>query len=242
MKTPARIVAWLPPLAGVAVFFAALALAQWQLDRAEYKRGLQARWDEGSRQSAERLARLPEAADEAWLYRRLRLEGGFARDYQVYLDNRLHQGRAGYHVVVPLRLQGTGESVLVNRGWLPAEADRRHAPYLVVPKGEVSVEGILVRAQTRYLELGPDTVRGSVWQNLDLQRYREFYRQPLPDWLLLQTNAAGDGLVRDWPRLDAGVDKHVSYAGQWFALAATSLALTLIYQWRRYRGHQARTD
>lgn len=242
MKRPDWIVAWLPAVAGVAVFLAALALAQWQLDRAEYKRGLQARWDEGGRLPAERLDRLPGEAEEAWLYRRLRLAGRFEPDYQVFLDNRLHRGRAGYHVVVPLRLQGTGESVLVNRGWLPAEADRRHAPYLAVPKGGLAVEGILVRAQTRYFELGPDTVRGSVWQNLDLRRYREFYRQPLPDWLLLQTNEVGDGLVRDWPRLDAGVDKHISYAGQWFALAATSLALTLIYQWRRYRGHKARTD
>lgn len=240
MKLSARIVAWLPALAGVLVFLAALALAQWQLGRADQKRALQARWDEGGRLPAEMLGKLPEVSDH-WLYRRVRLEGEFADGYQVYLDNRLHQGRAGYHVVVPLRLSSSGEALLVNRGWLPADQDRRNTPYVAVPKGELSLEGILVRAQTRYLELGPDTVHGSVWQNLDLQRYRNFYPQPLPDWLLLQTSELDDGLLRAWPRLDAGVDKHVSYAGQWFALAATSLALTLVYQWRRYRGRKTRT-
>ncbi|MEW5892194.1 MAG: SURF1 family protein [Pseudomonadota bacterium] len=242
MKLPGRIVAWLPVVAGIAVFLLALALAQWQLDRAEQKRALQARWEEGGRLPAEPLARLP-AVSDAWLYRRVRLAGSFAEGYQIYLDNRLHQGRAGYHVVVPLRLAGSAESVLVNRGWLRAEADRRHAPFLSVPPGEVTLEGILVRAQTRYLELGPDTVQGRVWQNLDLQRYRDFYGRALPDWLLLQTSELDDGLVRAWPRLDAGVDKHISYAGQWFALAATSLALTLVYLWRwRRGGNQSRAD
>lgn len=233
MKLPPRIVAWLPVVAGVLVALLAVSLAQWQLGRAEQKRALQARWDEGESQMAEAMTTLP-ALSDAWLYRRVRLSGRLAEGYQVYLDNRLYQGRAGFHVVVPLQM--TGDAVLVNRGWLAGDPDRRNTPYVTVPSHGVVVEGILVRAQSRYMELTEQTVDGMVWQNLDLKRYRELYPKPLSDWLLMQTNDVGDKLVRDWPKPDTGVEKHISYAGQWFALAATALAMTLIYLWRLFRG------
>lgn len=233
MKLPPRIVAWLPVVAGIAVSLLAVSLAQWQLGRADQKRALQTRWDDGERQVAEVMTAMPELSD-AWLYRRVRLSGRFAEGYQVYLDNRLHQGRAGFHVVVPLEM--AGGAVLVNRGWLAGDPDRRNAPFVKVPQGEIAVEGILVRAQSRYMELAEKTVEGMVWQNLDLARYRELYSRPLSDWLVMQTDEAGDKLVRAWPKPDTGVEKHISYAGQWFALAATALAMTLIYLWRLYRG------
>lgn len=227
----------MPVVAGLGVCLLAVSLAQWQLGRAEQKRALQARWDEGERRQAHALSILP-ALSDAWLYRRVRLSGQFADGYQVYLDNRLHRGHAGFHVVAPLKIAGGEAAVLVNRGWLQGDPDRRNAPFVAVPAGRLAIEGILVRAQTRYLELGEQTVQGAVWQNLDLRRYRELYPRPLSDWLVLQTNALPDGLVRAWPKPDTGVDKHISYAGQWFALAATALAMTLIYLWRLYRGRK----
>lgn len=235
MKLPPRIVAWLPVVAGVSVALLAVSLAQWQLGRADQKRALQARWDEGERQPAQMVKAMPEPSD-AGLYRRVRLSGRFAAGYQVYLDNRLYQGGAGFHVIVPLVIGDSGQAVLVNRGWLRGDPDRRNTPFVEVPGGALQVEGILVRAQSRYLELADATVQGMVWQNLDLKRYRELYPSPLSDWLILQTNRLPDGLVRDWPKPDTGVEKHISYAGQWFALAATALAMTLIYLWRLYRG------
>lgn len=237
MTISPRIVAWLPVAAGVLVSVLAVSLAQWQLGRADQKRATQARWDDGARQVAQRLDRVPDE-DESWLYRRIRVQGEFVPGYQIYLDNRIYAGRAGYHVVAPLRMAGSGGAILVNRGWLQGDADRRNAPFVQTPKGPVQLEGILVRARGRYLELSGQTVQGMVWQNLDLDRYRTLYAQPLPNWLLLQGNDLGDGLVRDWPRPDVGVDKHISYAGQWFALAATGLALTLIYLWRLFRGRK----
>ncbi len=237
MTLGSRILSWLPTAAGILVCVIALALAQWQLDRADQKRALQARWDAAARQAALSLAQLP-PEDADWLYRRIRLTGEFDAGHQVYLDNRLHQGRAGYHVIAPLRM--TSGSVLVNRGWLAADADRRNTPHAPAAPGRVTVEGILVHASSRYFELSTDTVQGRVWQNLDLARYRGFYPEPLPDWLLLQTSDTGDALVRDWPRPDTRVEKHISYAGQWYALAATSLTLTLIHLWRRARGRESR--
>ena len=37
--------------------------------------------------------------------------------------------------------------------------------------------------------------------------------------VVLQTSAAGDGLVREWPKPDAGVNTHRAYALQWYVMA-----------------------
>lgn len=234
------ILAWLPPVAGILVATLALLLGQWQLGRAEQKKALQALWDSGDRLPVLSLEEALAAAEPP-LYRHCRVSGEYAAPYQVYLDNRVYQRRAGFHVVVPLREADGSRRMLINRGWLAGDPSRQAPPYATVPAGQVSVAGILVPARSRYIELAAETVDGAVWQNLDLDRYRQFYDAALPDLMLLQTSDSGDGLVRDWPRPDFGVDKHISYAGQWFALAATSLALTLIHQWRR-RGRAARAS
>lgn len=225
--------AWLPAVA--ALFFALLTawLGQWQLGRAEEKRARQAALDA--------VGRLPvvdlNAAGPGWpalLYRRVRLTGRFDAAHQIYLDNRMHQGRPGYHVLAPLDF--AGGLVLVNRGWLPTAADRAATPLAPPPAVLVTLEGVLVPARERYLELAADPEPGPVWQNLDLDRYRAWLGAQPPAVLLLQTSPAGDGLLRDWPRPDVGVARHLGYAVQWFAMTAAILGLYAYYGiWRGRR-------
>ena len=51
---------------------------------------------------------------------------------------------------------------------------------------------------------------------------------PLAGLSLQQTDAANDGLQRDWPQINTGVDKHYGYAFQWFGLCAL---MALLYVW-----------
>lgn len=215
--------AWLPMAAALFFGVLTLALGNWQLHRADYKRALQARFDQAAVVPAEAIGAGTLSAEGDALFRRVRLTGQYDAAHQIYLDNRVLDGRPGYHVITPLRY-GTGQTVLVNRGWLPAE-DRRAGPYSAIPSGTVRIEGIVTRARQHYLELSAHTVDGAVWQNLDLERYRSFAGAALADVLILQVDAPADGLIRSWPRPDTGVDKHIGYAVQWFALSATIVAL-----------------
>jgi len=222
--------AWLPALA--ALFFAGLTfwLGQWQLGRAEEKRAGQAALAAAAALPALDIGTLP--ASPA-LFSRTSVTGRFDAAYRIYLDNRIYQGRPGYHVIVPLAYRGG--VVLVNRGWMPAGSDRGVRPEAPLPASPVVLEGLLVPAQSRYVELSGQGVAGPVWQNLSLARYRDWYRGDLPDRMLLQTSPAGDGLVRDWPRPDAGVEKHLGYAVQWFSLTAAIVVLYAYYGlWRRF--------
>lgn len=40
----------------------------------------------------------------------------------------MQAGRAGYHVIAPLRMEGSDAVVLVNRGWIELGSDRNVLP------------------------------------------------------------------------------------------------------------------
>lgn len=201
-----------------------LALGQWQIGRAQYKEGLQARYDALGRQPA--LSIGGGSADSGdMLLRRVEVRGVYAPEYTVFIDNRIYQHRPGFHVVTPLRIAGSQHYVAVNRGWMASTRDRK-TPEVRTPAGEQIVQGIAVAYSERYLELSTKIAEGKVWQNLVFERYRQATRLELQPFVIQQQNAADDGLVREWSRPDLGRNTHLAYAFQWYAL---SLAILIYY-------------
>src|SRR5690554_968276 len=122
--------------AAAALIGAALTASagNWQLNRAADKARLQAAYDRGAAEPAIHVGARPlEAAD--LLLRRVEVEGEFVPAAMVLLDNRIHNGVAGYHVIMPLRVPGSSMHVLVNRGWIAAGPDRSRLPEVPTPSG-----------------------------------------------------------------------------------------------------------
>ena len=118
-------------VAGIAL---TLALGQWQIGRAQYKEGLQARYDEQMRQPAVKLSGQPMAQDDV-LLRRVEVRGEFVPKFTVFVDNRIYKHQPGFHVATPLRIAGSERYVLVNRGWVAGPRDRS-LPVVSAPAGE----------------------------------------------------------------------------------------------------------
>lgn len=198
---------WWAALLAAAGCGAGVLLGNWQSGRAEDKRTA--------------------AAAE----KRVALRGTLVARHTLFLDNKIHRGRAGYHVVQPLRLVDGGH-VLVNRGWVAAGPSRDRLPEVKTPAGEVAIEGVRLARFPRAMSAGPRP-EGRVWQNLEFDEFAAWSGLPLEPYGLEQHSALEDGLEREWPRADAAVDKHRSYALQWYSLAALSVALFLILGLRR---------
>jgi surfeit locus 1 family protein len=220
-------------LATVVGIAATVRLGLWQLDRAAAKNAIQARIDERRDLpplAAADLARTGAAAP-AQLQRRARLQGRWDAQHTVYLENRQMNGIPGFFVVTPLKLEGTGEAVVVERGWAPRDFnDRTRLPALHTPQDTVVVEGMIAPPPSRLYAFGADE-QGAIRQNLDLAAFARETRLALLPLTLQQSaspSTAGDGLYRQWPQPAADVEKHYGYAFQWFALAATMAAL---YAW-----------
>ncbi|MDN3545766.1 SURF1 family protein [Kinneretia asaccharophila] len=223
----------------------ALRLGWWQLDRAAQKTALlqaqQAQAKRAPLSAVELVAAPPQAREQ--LQRRVRLRGHWLDAHTVYLENRPMAGRTGFYVITPLQLVGRNEAILVQRGWLPRDArDRERLPELPQQSAEVEIEGRLIEAPTRLYQLG-EAGGGRIRQNLDAVAFAQEIRRPLLPLTVLQQGdalAGTDGLLRDWPAPDAGVQKHYGYAFQWFALGALILGLYVWFQLIRPRRRQAR--
>lgn len=220
-------VAMVPVVAGLALCFAGVQLGNWQLRRAAEKTEL------GERAAASAAAPATPLADQAPAeWQRVSLLGEWLPEGAVFLDNRVHQGRPGYHVLAPLRL-ASGEVVLVNRGWVAAAVDRSRLPEVAGGHGPAAVEGVVRHPEDKPFTLARDAGAGRLWQVLNLSAYRRAFGLPAAEFIVLQTGGQADGLVRDWPRPDAGVDRHRGYALQWYGLAATAAVTTGLYVLRK---------
>lgn len=213
-----------------------LSLGFWQLDRAQQKRVLQQAYD-SRRDDAPMQIRDDAAAAPAWRYRRAQATGEYLADRQFLLDNRVHQGRVGYHVLTPLRLQRSGVVLLVNRGWVPQGATRADLPALPAPQTEVRIEGLIDFPPDKVFALGEGEDRDPGWPKV-LQRVRpDLQAQQLGARLLPLVLLLGPeqphGFVRDWNPIVMGPERHVGYAVQWFALAAALMILYILANVRR---------
>ena len=221
-----------PTLAAAGFAALTFALGNWQMERAASKRALQARIDAGERLTVWEVGKAPMDKSQI-LYRRVSANGTFDPRYQILLDNRIHDGVAGYHVLTPLLIDGGQRAVLVNRGWLPVGKNRSTLPLISTPTGQVKITGLAVDPDTRYFELGPTAPQNRVWQNLNFKSYAAWSGLNLHPFVLQQSSDSGDGLLRVWPRPDIGVDTHISYAMQWYGLCATLVTLWLVLNVKR---------
>ncbi len=135
---------------------ATISLGRWQLSRAAQKEALQASIDAEKQKppltQAEFLA-LGKGSDA--LHRAVRLRGLWLTPQTVYLDNRQMHGTPGFYVLTPFALEGTEQTVMVQRGWIQRNfVDRTKLEPVETPAGIVEVTGLLEPPPSHLLELG----------------------------------------------------------------------------------------
>lgn len=231
--TPAR------PLRAMLLLLAALLSAAlmarlgfWQLERAQQKLTAQALLDARAGLPPLTGPELARQRPDQALHRPVALQGRWLAERTVFLDNRPMQGRVGFFVVTPLRLADGAGTVLVQRGWLPRhQIHHDQLPPLVTPSGVVSVTGRLEAAPSRLFELA-GSPNGPIRQNLDPAAFSVEISEPLLPFTVIESDAGPttDGLLRQWPAADLGLQKHYGYAFQWFALCALISGLYVWFQ------------
>jgi cytochrome oxidase assembly protein ShyY1 len=220
----------IPFIATVLVVALGVALGNWQERRATQKLTLQARLADGNAAAPLTLDGKPLAAG-AVEFRRVAMRGEFVRDWPLYLENRPYQGRAGFYLLMPFKITGSGMHVLVERGWLPRDpAVRDKLPAYATPQGEVTVEGVARLNAGRVMQLGdaPVLAPKAIVLNADPLQVAKDSGMTMQPFVVEQSAAplpAGDDarMVRDWPAPALGVEKHQGYAFQWYALAAMAV-------------------
>ena len=210
----------------VALFALAMALfvslGTWQLWRAEQRA---ASYDTFSAADELSALQVPIEAEQfaQHRYRWLELRGQYVSSMQILLDSMTHEGRAGYHVLTPLRSSGRESWVLVNRGWVPADPDRRRLPEVDVDETVREVRGRIDALPRPGLTFASSNEPPADWPLVALfptfEALEERLGQPVRPYQLLLSPAADDGFVRDWRPRAMTPERHVGYAIQWFSFA-----------------------
>jgi cytochrome oxidase assembly protein ShyY1 len=226
---------WIPFIAAVIVAAIGVQLGQWQTRRAQEKEAIAARQAARTAEpSLDLNAGIPDI-DRAE-YRRAEVAGVFRSDWPLFLENRPHDGQAGFDVLMPLRIADTDRYLLVARGWVARDpTDRMRLPPLQTPAGQVKLEGVLRHRPAHLLQLGasPAIQPGAILQNLEIPQLAAASKLDMLPFMLEQTSDSGDGLVRDWPQPSAGSDRSRGYAFQWYGLAATALIFFIVTGFKR---------
>ena len=227
-------------LVAAAIGVAATArLGVWQLDRASQKEALQQSLDTRSQLPVVEASMLADTAEAAadQHHRRTVVRGHWVSAATVFLDNRQMDARQGFFVVTPLRLSEAPAVVLVQRGWVPRDLlDRTKVPRLPEALGEVTVTGQIAPPPGRLYDFA-GAASGVIRQNLDVAAFAQEFSLSLKPLSIVQdaNGAPQDGLLRQWPRPDVGIQRHYGYAFQWFALCALMTGLYVWFQLVRPR-------
>ncbi len=207
-------------------------LGLWQLQRAQEKQMLVDRYEARVDAKSVKVSQFRMAPGLA--YFPARVKGQFEAQYQILLDNRVHEGRVGYDVLTPFRIQNGHMRILVNRGWVPMGPSRSQLPVLETPGQVQIISGHLYRPPERYfcLEKMLPTLADTIWQNLDLERFHTEAGYPLQPYVL-RLDVGLPGVYQQLsPRYsDQWVDRHRGYAVQWFGLALVVLIGSVVLAW-----------
>lgn len=225
-------------LVAIALFVSA---GEWQRGRMVQKAALRAQFDAAS---ASATVEFPQDIGDGreWRFRPVLATGTFDAARQILIDNKVQDGRVGYHVVTPLIL-ADGRALLVDRGWIEGGVSRSQLPAALPPAGGVTVIG-RVNIPTTYIELQRAAPSGVVWQNLDPARVAQATGMTVLPVVLEQTAplSGDDRLVRTWPAPDFGIERHRIYMMQWYLFAATAAGLWLYFEVRRRHRKAMRPD
>jgi len=207
-----------------------ISLGRWQLSRAIQKQDLQAAVEaQGAKTPLSAHDLHGRQGDVASLqHRRARVRGFWVKDATVFLENRPMNGRVGFIVLTPLVMEAGTEAIVVQRGWIPRDFQvRGRLPTIETPPGMVEIEGRLTPPPSKLYEPGSGPL-GAIRQNIDLSQFKTETGLSLMPLSLQQMGAESEGLLRDWPAVNLGVQKNQGYALQWFGLAGL---VALLYLW-----------
>lgn len=227
-----------------------IALGVWQLKRAAYKEELAIEFEKATNANP-LLVNDPSFKEAAAIHQKIQARGFYIQERGIWLENRPHPlGRdpqtgiaTGFYLLMPLRVSSDSKKILwVNRGWAPRHFEKlNQVPTIQTPNEEVVIQGVAVLSPSKTFALGKESgLRATdglpIQENLDLKVEQQKGAEPQFSFIFRQDDQAlKDGLQRQWPKPDSGIQKHYGYAFQWFALALMTFVFWAITAYRAHR-------
>lgn len=203
-----------------------VGLGMWQVQRLHEKEALIASIEAGTKAPPIPLAdAIGEGADAAeWHH--VQVMGHFLHNKEAYIFAQGLMGAVGVHIVTPLA-EDNGDTVLIDRGFVPEALHDPKTRAAGQVEGEVSVTGVLRLAQMPGMFTPSPDLKTRLWFVKDVPSMAAALGLNVPPVIVEADATPNPG---GWPlggqtNVDVPND-HLQYAVTWFGLA---LALTGVY-------------
>lgn len=225
--------AWVLTAVLVALF---ARLGFWQMHRAEEKKGMISAYQQAAKSAPLDLGEVLASGAELAFTQAVQAPGAYDAARTLLLDNQVSNHVVGYRVWSPFSLP-SGQLVLVDRGWVKGNPDRRKLPAIQTPAGELVLRGVWQALPRPGLRLAQDDCDRTNWPRVVqyplFEELQCLLGPDLVEGLIWLDPAEPNGFVREWDAVDFPPERHYGYALQWFSLAATLLVLFIVVNLRR---------
>tara|TARA_B110000259_G_scaffold72669_1_gene85555 strand:+ start:826 stop:1563 length:738 start_codon:yes stop_codon:yes gene_type:complete len=223
----------LPSIAFFIVFFCLVRLGFWQLERADQKTQLNNNYKLRQSDQVVNLNVTNDINDQASiLWRKVSVKGSFKSGANLMLDNQIFRHVAGFNLLTPFTIEGSGMSVLVNRGWHPNLMNREQVPFVKDLSEVEMVNGYAVKLPVPGINLGGSNIEPinaslARFQKIDLDEINQFYQSNFLPYIIYLNPLMDNEYISNFKLPVPDSEKNYGYAFQWFAFAFTLLIIFL---------------
>lgn len=210
-------------------------LGTWQMQRLHWKDGIITALEkdyaalESNRASMIPPAQLQKMSAEEQPLAIGKLRGTLMRDKAILLGPRSEEGRAGYHLLVPLRLDE--KIIIVNTGWVDAIwKDDLQSRLVLMPLEQLTVTGVLRKPDWSSFA-SKNSPANDVWFRADIDEIADVKDLTNVYPFVLYASATNPPLHDVLPIDEHWLprNKHLQYALFWYAMGLTLIIIFGFY-------------
>ncbi|GAB2176150.1 SURF1 family protein [Dongia sp. agr-C8] len=239
MRLPFRPTFW-PTVFTVPAILVMIGLSIWQVQRLHWKENLIA--ERVARTTAAPVALPPVGVDLGPLeFRRVTVTGSFDHAHEFYLAARSQNGNVGYWIITPLKLE-SGESVLIERGWVPENMKTPATRPQGQLAGSVTLNGFIRLPQVKTYFQPDNEPAKNVWFTIDPMQMAAAAGVTVRTDLYLdaeKTDIPGNYPLGGQTRIELPND-HLQYAVTWALLALSLAGVYVVYHLKLERERGSR--
>lgn len=201
-----------------------LCASRWQWDRHLWKQDLIKTLEQTLLLEPVELPTLLESKAEwsSLTFRRVKISGEFDFEHEFLLRNRSLAGRNGFHIITPLKIDGSNRSVLIDRGFVALGREERGQRKAYRSASRVELYGLLKQSVTPSFFAPPDPPAGpghpwvDRWLRINIEAIqKQIPYELLPIFFETMTNPDDPTLPSQIVKeSDAGKSDILVYTGQ----------------------------
>lgn len=209
-----------------------LKLSLWQLARSKEKSSMLSKINQINQNSQPMLIISHDQINLQQEYNYVEVNGYWDQAQTIYLSNKFHNHKPGYHVITPFIITNPAhtplkQAVLVNRGWISAIKPVLNTQN-TVQSSIIKIAGVIKNSNKNQYIMGENLARYNnyhIIQKLDLVSLKPLYNYVIAEKYLNLIAPKNQGYILNWQWTNISPHKHLAYAIQWLLLAITTILL-----------------